>query len=250
MKLRSVLLSAVMAVVASAIFVACGKSGDDGGAQSIPAPVNPPNVTFNGGKIGFYAQNSKMDRLYANNGTSYNMGPGMQDVLKYAMRTCDRDHVNSGLTACSAFLNGFNDIMIFANGTQATSVQMVLRTMPDTTCQNPYYCSNYWVSLPSFKQVILGLFGFNTFNYSNVYNPMVLNMAIWPINNSKGFELRGYAPGNDLYYNSGGLLFQFQVAVGKLDDMAWDYKLIFNGSVAATGRMIRCGLANCGVSGY
>lgn len=251
MKLRSILLTAVLTVVASSIFIACAKSGDDGGAQSLPpVPVTPPNVTFNGGRIGFYAQNAKMDRMYVNMGTSYNMGPGMMSVLKTAMRTCDRDHVNSGLTSCSAFLNGFNDIMIFANGSQATSAQMVLRTMVDTSCQSPYYCSQYWVSLPSFKQVILGLFGFNTFNYSNVYNPMVLNMAIWPINNSKGFELRGYAPGNDLYYNSGGLLFQFQVLQGKLEDPAWDYKLIFNGSVAATGRMARCPSTNCGVTGY
>jgi hypothetical protein len=140
--------------------------------------------------------------------------------------------------------------MIFSNGAQASSVQMVMRAMPDTSCQNPYYCSSYWYSLPSFKQFILGLLGFPAFNNSYIYNPMVLNMTIWPINNSQGFELRGYAPGYDLYYNSGGLLFQFQVPQGKLEDLAWNFQVVFNGTVAGTGRMVRCSQPNCGVQGF
>src|SRR5690606_8883161 len=103
----------------------------------------------------------------------------------------------------------------YMNGSQANSVQLVLRAKPFDNCQNPInnpnFCTSYWYSLPSFKQMILGLFGFNTFNNSNIYNPMVLNMTVWPINDSRGFELRGYAPGQDMYHNSGGLMFQFQV---------------------------------------
>jgi hypothetical protein len=94
------------------------------------------------------------------------------------------------------------------------------------------------------------MFGFNSFNTSNLYNPMVLNMTIWPVNDSKGFELRGYAPGADLVYGSGNLLFQFQVPNGKLEDLAWDFQLVFNGQVVSSGHMVRCSTANCGVQGF
>ncbi len=250
MKKITVLMYLLMAAMAASMIVACAKSGG-GGGESLPAPAPvPPPVTFGNGKVAFFAQNSKMDRLYQNIGSSYTIHSGMQTVLKYAMRTCDRGNSNGGTATCQSWMNGFNDIMIFANGAQASSVQMVLRSMPDTSCANPYYCTTYWYSLPSFKQFILGMFGFNSFNNSNVYNPMVLNMSIWPINNSKGFEMRGNAPGQDLYYNSGGLLFQFQVPEGKLEDAAWNFRLIFNGATAASGRMVRCPQANCGVQGF
>lgn len=233
-----------------ALAVACGKSGGGGGepAPVVPAVVPtvvPPNV-----RVGFFAQNSKMDQYYNNMGSSYVLQSGMYEVFKTAMRTCDRGTYNGGYASCQSFMSGFNDIMIYMNGSQANQVQMVVRTMPDTSCQSPYACSGYWYSLPSFEQFILGIFGFNTFNNSNIYNPMVLNMTVWPINNSQGFELRGYAPGMDLYYNSGGLLFQFQVPQGKFEDMAWNFQLVFNGKVAASGRMVRCSQPNCGVQGF
>jgi len=250
MKKLSILMHLLVVALAASMIVACAKNDGGNGGEALPVPPIAPQLNFSGGKIAFYAQNTKMDRLYANNGTSYNLQSGMNSVLKTAMRTCDRAHANGGFVTCTSYMSGFNDIMLFSNGAQANSVQLVLRSMPDTTCQNPYYCSNYWYSLPSFKQVILGMFGFNTFNYSNIYNPMVLTMSIWPINGGKGFELRGNAPGGDLYYNSGGLLFQFQVAQGKLEDLSWDFRLIFNGTVAASGRMVRCPLANCGVTGF
>jgi hypothetical protein len=78
---------------------------------------------------------------------------------------------------------------------------------------------------------------------------MVLDMTIWPINNSQGFELRGYPPAGAYYQGGNNLLFQFQVANGKLEDLAWDYKFIYNGEEAATGRMVRCSTPNCGVQG-
>lgn len=256
MKKLTILLYFLSAALTASLIVACGKSGGDANTLPAPTPQGPP-VVFGNGKVAFYAQNQKMDRLYPNNGSSYNMHAGMMNVLRYGMRTCDRQAITGGTnggsgsqTNCQFWLNGFHDIMIFAASPQASSVQMVLRSMPDTSCQNPYYCSSHWVSLPSFKQFILGLFGFNAFNNSNIYNPMVLNMTIWPINNSKGFELRGNAPGYDLYFNSGGLLFQFQVPEGKLEDLAWNYRLVFNGSVAASGRMVRCARPNCDVQGF
>lgn len=250
MKKLSTLYWFIAAATLAALMAACGKSNDGGGPvhdPGVPGVVPPPQV-MQGVKIGFFAQNSKMDVMFNNGGSSYVLQQtGMLEILKYAMRTCDRGQYNGGMAACSSYMSGFNDIMIFANGAQASSVQMIIRSMPDTSCSNPYYCKNYWYSLPSFQQFLLGMVGFNTFNNCNMYNPLSLNMTVWPINNSQGFELRGYAPGNDLCYNSGGLLFQFQVAQGKFEDLAWNYQLVFNGHIAATGRMVRCATANCGL---
>jgi hypothetical protein len=252
MKKRSTLVWFFASALTMLAIVACGKSGSDNGNNVAPVPVNPSLVVPAGTRVGFFAQNSKMDWLYPQSAgfTNYQFQSGMNNVLKYAMRTCDRGAYNGGTSACQSWLSGPNDIMIFANGSQASAVQMVIRSMPDTSCQSPYSCSTYWYSLPNFTQFILGMFGFNSFNNSNIYNPMILNMTIWPVNDSKGFELRGYAPGGDLAYGSGNLLFQFQVANGKLEDAGWDYQLVFNGEVAATGHMVRCQQANCGVQGF
>lgn len=250
MKKRSTWSWVLPAAFLAVAMAACGKSGGGGSSNPAPAPVAPNLVIPAGVRVGFFAQNSKMDMLYPNGGSSYVLQSGMNNVLKLAMRTCDRGTYNGGSSACSSWLSGFNDIMLFADGSQASSVKMVLRSMPDSSCQSPYYCSNYWYSLPSFQQAILGLFGFNTFNNSNIYNPLVMNMTIWPINDSKGFELRGYAPGADLYYGSGNLLFQFQVPNGKLEDAGWDFQLAYNGQIAASGHMVRCQQQNCGVDGF
>lgn len=248
-KPQRILLIALGAVTALSLIVACSKN-DGGSADSVPTTVVDP-MAWTGGQIGFYSQNSNMDKYFYNvAGATMTPASAYIKVLKTAMRTCDRGNSNGGQAACTAWLNGLNDIMIFANSAQASTVQMVIRSMYDSSCTSAYSCTQYWYSMPSFSQFILGLFGFNSFNNSNVYNPMILNMTIWPINNSKGFELRGYAPGYDLYYNSGGLLFQFIVTEGKLTDLSWNYQLVFNGETAATGRMARCPSTNCGIARY
>ncbi len=247
MKKLTTFTGLMIAALAATALVACGKS--DSGSPT-PAPAPTALAIPSGVKVGFFAQNTKWDSIYQNGGSSMTIQSGYKDVLKYAMRTCDRNYSDGGLADCSSWMSGFNDILLFANGSQASKVQLVIRSMPDTSCQNPYYCSNYWYSLPSFQQVVLGLFGFNTLNGSNLHNPLAMDMTIWPINDSKGFELRGYAPRMDGYAGSGNLLFQFQVANGKLEDQSWDYQLIFNGNPAASGRMVRCSTANCQVTNF
>ncbi len=251
MKKHSTLIWAFVSAMAALAIVACGKSGGSS-SNPAPAPVAPlisPGLPP-GQKIGFFAQNSRMDYYFNNGGSSFTLQSGMNNVLKYAMRVCDRGAYNGGSATCQAFLSGFNDIMLFADGSQVSKVKLVIRSKPDTTCTNPSFCSTYWYSLPSFQQVILGYLGLNTFNNSYVYDPLIMDMTIWPVNNSQGFELRGYAPGNDLYYGSGNLLFQFQVPNGKLEDAAWDYQLVFNGEVAASGRMVRCQTETCGMQAF
>jgi hypothetical protein len=190
-----------------------------------------------------------MNTQYQNNGTTYTFQSGMLNVLKLAMGVCDRDASDGGLADCHAWLNGYQDIMLFASGDQASTVNLILRAFPSANCTNPYYCTYYSYSLPSFNQFFLGLFGFNTLNMAQMYDPMNLNMTIWPVNNNAGFELRGYAPSGATYHSGLDLLFQFQVAQGKLDDLGWDFTLAYNGTVAATGHMVRCQTQNCGVPG-
>lgn len=250
MKTRSTFAWLFCATALVVLAAACGKSGSGDSAPAGPAvvPTGIPSYV----RVGFFAQNRKMTEQsgWSDMGSSYVIEGAMNNVLKTAMRTCDRQKYNGGTVSCQSYMNGPQDIMIFMNGSQANQVQMVLRAAPDYSCSNPLLCSSYWYSLPSFEQMILGVFGFNTFNNSYIYNPMKLNMTVWPINDSRGFELRGYAPGQDLYYNSGGLLFQFQVAEGKFEDLAWNFRLIFNGDVVSSGRMVRCSTENCGVQGY
>ena len=234
--------------------VACGKSGPSAnvtptnGTTTLVTPPRPSSVNI---PLGFYAQNDKMNYLYPGAvGSTLNIqSPGMANVLKYAMGVCERNYISGGQARCDAWVNGLHDMMLFASGSQASKVKLVIRSMLDQSCQTPYSCGSYWYSLPNFTQLILGAFGFNTLNNAGVYDPMILDMTVWPINNSRGFELRGYAPGGATYQGGNNLLFQFQVAVGKLDDPAWDFVLYYNSVAVANGHMLRCVHDNCGVVG-
>ena len=255
MKTRSPFYSLFVVALAVVGFVACGKSG--GGSNNVPAAgpaLVAPVLTHAippGTQVGFYAQNNKMNYLYPGAvGSTLNLQQtGMSNVLKYAMGVCDRNYISGGGAACSTWLNGLHDMMLFANGSQASSVKLVIRSMLDQSCQNSFECGSYWYSLPNFQQMVLGFFGFNTLNNAGVYDPMVLDMTVWPVNNSQGFELRGYAPGGATYQGGNNLLFQFQVANGKLEDPAWDFVLYYNSVSVATGHMLRCQTQNCGVTG-
>ncbi len=253
--LKRAVRSPFLIALAVVALVACGKSGPS--ANVTPPPpaatvVAPPTVNSVNVPLGFYAQNDKMNFLYPGAvGSTLNIQPtGMASVLKYAMGVCERNYISGGQALCSSWVAGLHDMMLFASGSQANKVKLVIRSMLDQSCQSPGACGSYWYSLPNFTQLILGAFGFNTYNNAGVYDPMVLDMTVWPINNSQGFELRGYAPGGATYQGGNNLLFQFQVAVGKLDDPAWDFVLYYNSVAVANGHMLRCVSQNCGVTGF
>ncbi len=230
---------------------ACAKkdnSSSGGGETTTPPPVTTlavPNVP-----VGFFAQNQKMNYYYpTTQATTYNLNSsGMRDILRLAMGVCDRDHANGGTAACPAWIQGFNDIVLLSEASQANTVRLILRSYPDTSCQSPTYCSSYSYSLPSFAQIFgAALLGINSFNNAGYYNPMVLNMTIWPVNDSKGFELRGYPPAGATFHGGSNLLLRFRVEQGKLDDNGWDFPLYYNETVAASGHMSRCMSNNCGL---
>jgi len=91
----------------------------------------------------------------------------------------------------------------------------------------------------------MNLLGFSgSANNAGVFDPMVLDATIWPINNSKGFELRAMGPRMSTAWNK---LFQLQVLEGKLEDASWNYKLHFNGQLAAEGKGAICQSQYCGM---
>ena len=229
--------------------IACGKSGGGFNGDGTPAPVIPYTAT--GSKIGFVAQNTLAQEVRPDLGSFMTVGQGAKTMMKYAMGVCDRENTNMGLANCNSWMNGFHDIMLFADGSQTTSLKMVVRAFPDTRCTQSG-CSYYSVTLPSFGQFVRGLFGFPAGNMAGFYNPMVLDMKVWPINNSQGFELRGYGPSGASFGLGKNLLFQFQVANGKLEDASWDFKLFYNGinNLVYEGRMVRCNTQDCGVQGF
>jgi hypothetical protein len=90
----------------------------------------------------------------------------------------------------------------------------------------------------------LNLFGFPTGNFSGVYNPMVLDMTVWPTNADRGFEMRGYGPQGSRAWNS---LIQIIADNNKLEDPSINFRVIFNQQDAAQGRLGRCTTPNCGI---
>ena len=87
-----------------------------------------------------------------------------------------------------------------------------------------------------------------------MYNPLVLDATINPVNNGQGFELRATGPAGATYHGGVNNLIHFRVNNGKLEDAGWDYKIFLNydenNGVVATGHALRCQSQNCGVQGF
>lgn len=237
----------ILAVFAGALFLtACGKS--DGNKNPLPpnyiGPVDPgingpiqPGIPF-----GLYAQNSNMDYIYQNNGTEYVTNNSYRDLMKYAMGVCDRNNSNYGLASCDSWLNGYHDIVIMMNSTQDNTARVIFRAYPIQQHQN------YWftASFPSVTNFFLNMLGFPTGNFSGVYNPMVLNMNVWPVNNNQGFEMWGQGPaGSHAAYGDGRI--SIRVENNKLEDPYINFTVNFLGNIVSQGRLGRCYSQTCGL---
>jgi hypothetical protein len=237
------------AVFASAlVLAACNKSGN----SNPPPPVIAPGPGIHdphsgpiqpGVPFGLYAQNAQMNNYYQNNNTEYIVNNGYRDMMKFAMGVCDRNYSNGGYADCNQWMNGLHDIVIMMSSTQANTARVIFRSMPVMQCQG-YNCSWFSYSLPSASNFILNLFGYPTGNFSGVYNPMVLEMTVWPINNNAGFELRGYGPQGSRAWNS---LIQVRAETNKLEDPSINFKVLFLGQDAGQGRLGRCVTPSCGL---
>jgi hypothetical protein len=241
--------------------VACNK----GGPNSV-APIScPPGTVYNGAtcvqsvlvpggipagtRIGFFTQSSNYPNPN-NGGSTLNQGDGFTTLLKNAMGVCDRElqvgGSNGGISGCAAWAQGYHDMVIVLDGSSANKAKMIIRSYPYVNPANWYY-----YSLPSWSQFFTGLVGIYSGNMSGVYDPLVLDMTVWPINNNQGFELRANGPTASYAW---WRLIQFRVPNGKIEDPAINYTLYIDGGnqsmqTAASGTMVRCQTQNCGIIG-
>lgn len=242
------LVAVFSVLMGSTVLTACGKSGgDSGGGQdaqvcngtSCSGYVLPQNW-----KAGAYAQSSGFYIPgYANNGSTFLPRGAMANVLREAMGVCDRNTYSGGIAGCQSWVSGAHDMVIYLAGQQASQAQtakFIIRSTPGTN-----YGSWYTYSLPSFQGFVASLFGFyGDTNSAGFFDPMVLDATLWPINNSKGFELRANGPRLSQAWNK---LFQLQVSEGKLEDASWSYQLFYNGGLAAEGVGKSCQSQYCGL---
>ncbi len=249
MKKQSKLYWAFSVAMLTLAMVACAKSSDNKSSDTNNTVVTgaiPP-----GTKVGFYAQNQMMNYMYpGSTGTTLTISnsTNMTKLLRDIMGVCDRNYSDGGYSACSTWINGYIDVMIFANGSNASTVKLVVRAYPAQ--------SNFWYSLPSLSQFFLSAAGFNVLNNAAMYNPLVLDATINPvtINGQQGFQLNANGPAGATYNGGVNNLINLRVLPGKLDDAGFDFTLYLNNSIntqgVATGHMLRCQTQNCGVNGF
>lgn len=267
-------LAAIFVVfVGTAFLAACGKSGgDDGGGVAGGGYVqtcNGSTCTYpipSNTVMGFYSQSPNFVTPYAPDPRNrFQVSSGLTTILRDFMGVCDRQTqvggFSGGYAACGIWQGGAHDLVVYSEaGSTSSEVKLIIRSVPG-------YMNYGWYSysLPDFKNTLLSLFGFRSYgtvNSAGVFDPMVLNATIWPVNNSQGFEVRANGPTGSYGWNK---VLQLIVPSGKLEDGYWNYRLfvtdvthlasvnnnsfIVNGAATAvTGTAVRCNHADCALS--
>lgn len=200
---------------------------------------NPTTPGFTYGN-GFYADNySGTSALRVVNGAQ------MKEFFKMAMGVCDRAAYNYGQASCDAYVGGQMDIIIQFPNAQNSSLLATLIAQPK---YNPYY--NYQATLPSGWGLLgialgatTGIYLPDPKQYNGAYrNPLQLEMAVSAINNSQGFEARGYG---DYWTGYNRTLLAIQVPQGKVQDNTFNFNFQIQGQTAAQGTFTRCRTQNC-----
>jgi hypothetical protein len=263
------ILGIFLGLYATVMVVACqnGNNNDDTVVQP-PAQVGCPAGTyFNNGYC--YTQ---QQQIVSTGSVGFNseFGFGQENlritssgiyrlVLREAFAICDRDAYNSGLSSCDSYLNGYARFTIQAVSPDATALRLTMEVGP----RSSYNYGWHNVSMPTGGQlatcgltyILTGVcYTYATSGQMTIpRNPLALDMAVSPINASKGFEGRAYGAWGTVAQNK---LFQLMVDTGKLADGFIDYRLSYNGQangVFAEGRMLRCGGgtgATCGLTAW
>lgn len=231
-----------IAVLATATMVACAKSSDSSTNYNNGFYIANPYGA--GVTNGYFAQNNNMGTyIYPGSGVNLTLGSGYKALLKEAMGVCDRENTSYGTAACDAWLNGFNDLVIYTYANK--SARLIIRSMP-LQCQNssPYYCSNYYASIPKFQDLILNIMGLPTGNMAGVFNPMVLDATFNLTNNSTGFTWRAKAPqGSRAYLQNIDIV----IPSGVFENNTHTFELHYKGSPVGSGTLIRCQTQSCGL---
>lgn len=191
---------------------------------------------------GFYSDNySNTSNLRFVNGSK------MKEFFKLGMGVCDRAASNYGLASCDSYVSGYMDAIIqFPNAGQNT----LLATFIARPRYNPY--GNYSAQLPSGWGMLGVALGLATGVYlpdpktytGAMRNPLQLEMTVSAINNSAGFEARGYG---DYWTGMNRTLLAIQVPQGKVEDVRFNFNFLVQNQVAAQGIMTKCRTLNCGL---
>ncbi len=254
---KSILFSSLLAM--ATLFSSCGQSG----SSSNNTPVNPACAAgyyiqgnqcypINGNGVGVNPNFNYTNGFYADNysGTStlrVTNGSRMKQFFKYGMGVCDRAATNYGQASCDAYVGGYMDIIIqFPNSSNSS----MLATFIARPKYNPY--GNYSVQLPSgwgllgiALGAVTGVYIPDPKSYTGAYrNPLQLEMAVSAINNSAGFEARGYG---DYWTGANTTLLAIQVPNGKVQDNQINFNFMVGGQNAASGSMTKCRTMNCGL---
>ncbi|MES3036531.1 MAG: hypothetical protein V4736_01370 [Bdellovibrionota bacterium] len=254
------------AIVAFAI-TSCGKKGDDNNQPPMVCPMGVGYQTEagcfdnNGLPIGQY-QNLDLSYLTANfQIPNTNVGPllrisnggAYQAFLREAMGVCNRGQTNFGISNCSAWLAGFIQIMFQAPLDPTSGNPNVAAGVSNaniTIWAYPRTQQNYWYGgqLPKIGDFFKGLIGMPVISNVGAYrNPLPLGLTVSLINQSKGFEGRGYGA-FDSTANIG--LIQMQVMNGKLGDNNMNFKLFYKNQEFASGTFKRCIQSTCNIHQY
>lgn len=244
----------------SVVFLGCDKKSDDqtaivqnptcavgqyysnGACYNQTGYVAPAQTNF---PIGFYADNySGTSKITVVNGAK------MKELFKFGMGVCDRSAHNYGQANCDSYLAGSMDIILqFPTGPAASS-NSLLATFIAQPQYNPYF--NYQAQLPSGWGLIGAAIGWTTGIYlpdpqyytGATRNPLQLQMVVSAINNSAGFEARGYG---DYWTGLNTTVLAIQVPQGKVENASFNFNLQVQGTTAAQGTMSRCRTVNCGL---
>lgn len=261
MNKKKLIFVAGVAVLQTMLIVACAKSGGGGGSPApAPTPAVATVVTVGTGPLAlpagsqyrFYAQNQMWANYYRTYGyslatsASFTPNSNFKLILKEAMGVCDQNSSTGGVYDCTNWQNsGYHDIGVEFSGATPNTAKVIIRSYPNQT--SGYSAS--W-SLPSVGDALSSFFGFGTYTETQAtYNPMVVQMAGDPINDSQGFQLTSYGPNWSKAWNN---KITIVVESGKIEDSSLSFKLKYkkDGSSSLTlvgeGTLNRCQTQTCG----
>ncbi len=247
-------------LLSMAVLSSCGQNGSSNVNSGVNTQACAAGYYYqgnqcypiNGGGPGTMPQYNYSNGFYADNysGTSLlrvTNGARMKQFFKFGMGVCDRAATNWGQANCDAYVGGYMDIIIqFPNSTNSS----MLATFIARPKYNPY--GNYSAQLPSGWGLLgialgglTGVYIPDPKSYTGAYrNPLQLEMAVSAINNSAGFEARGYG---DYWTGANTTLLAIQVPNGKVQDNQINFNFNVGGQTAANGTMTKCRTYNCGL---
>lgn len=247
-------------LLASLLFVGCGPQNQTTGNVNATVTSNgacpagywytngqcyngtssiPSNFNYN---TGYYADNwSGTTSLQVTNNQK------MKDLYKLGMGVCDRAANTYGQASCDYYITGYTDLIVqFPNQLNGNALVTIIARPR----QNPYFnyqaqLPNGWGLLGTAIGMFTGIYIPDPTYYQGAYrNPLQVQMAVSPINNSQGFSASGYG---DAWTGLNQTLITIEVQNGNTNSTNLNYVLKIGGVAAAQGVMTRCQYQNCGL---